>query len=121
MWLSVWNRLEGNKVHFWKQLILCNLTETYLIFKKQKPEMLLGFSKFAELWPKNCVLTETCGACKVCVCVYVRERECDAYNFTSTTVWLTEAEENPLKNIQRCLSKIITVLGTSYYLGEHKM
>jgi hypothetical protein len=58
---------EGKKVRFQKQLILCNLKEVYLSFKEQNPEKLLGFSKFAELWPKNCVGWSKWDTCSLCV------------------------------------------------------
>jgi hypothetical protein len=47
---------------------LCSLKEAYLSFKQQNPEKLQGFSKFAELLPKNSVLAEASGIHAVCVC-----------------------------------------------------
>jgi hypothetical protein len=55
------------KTHIHKQLILCNLKEAYFSFKEQNPEKLLGFPKFAELQPKNCVLAEASGTHAICV------------------------------------------------------
>jgi hypothetical protein len=41
--------------------MLCNLKEAYLCFNKQNFLKLLGFSKFVDLWPRNCVLVEANG------------------------------------------------------------
>ena len=38
-----------------------NLQELYRLFKDKHPEQKLGFSKFAELRPKHCVLTGASG------------------------------------------------------------
>ena len=49
--------------------MLCNLREAYKQFKKQHPDVKVGFSKFAELRPKECVLAGATGTHSVCVCV----------------------------------------------------
>jgi hypothetical protein len=46
---------------------LCNLKEAYLNSKEEKPEKLLYFSKFADLWQKT-VLAGASGTHAVCVC-----------------------------------------------------
>jgi hypothetical protein len=48
--------------------MLCNIKEAYLSFKEQNPEKLLGFSKFTELWPKNCVLAGASSTHAIYVC-----------------------------------------------------
>eukprot|EP00731_Ephydatia_muelleri_P006869 Em0003g1117a len=56
---------NGEKEHCQKRLVLCNLREAYKQFKTQHPDVKVGFSKFAELRPKECVLagaTECPGA-----------------------------------------------------------
>jgi hypothetical protein len=59
---------EGKMVHLQKLLILCNQKEAYFNFKKQNPEKLLGFAKFAELLLKNRVLAGVSGMHAVCLC-----------------------------------------------------
>lgn len=59
---------EGNKVKVSKRLMLCNLKETYKQFQEKYPSITIGFSKFAELRPKNCVLAGQSGTHTVCVC-----------------------------------------------------
>ena len=55
--------------HVQKRLILANLREIYEVYKKEvdKP---VGFSKFAELRPKWCILAGRSGTHSVCVCLY---------------------------------------------------
>ena len=54
--------------HKQKRLILCNLHELYSAFKEKNPNVKVGFSKFAELRPKWCVLAGSTGTHSVCVC-----------------------------------------------------
>lgn len=51
-----------------KRLILCNLREVFEQFKQRHPEHKVGFSKFAELRPRQCVLAGAAGTHSVCVC-----------------------------------------------------
>lgn len=51
-----------------KRLVLCNLKEAHVLFKKQHPEAKVQFSKFAELRPKHCILAGGSGTHSVCVC-----------------------------------------------------
>ena len=61
-------RVGNKKIACQKRLILCNLDEAYRIFKDKYPELKIGFSKFAELRPKYCVLAGSSGTHSVCVC-----------------------------------------------------
>ena len=45
-----------------------NLREVYHEFKGQFPAQKVGFSKFADLRPKHCVLAGASGTHSVCVC-----------------------------------------------------
>lgn len=56
------------RVQIQKRLILCNLKELYQQFKDEYPNEGIGFSKFAELRPKHCVLAGGRGTHSVCVC-----------------------------------------------------
>ena len=58
---------EG-RVNIQKRLILSNLKELYYLFKDRFPGEKIGFSKFAELRPKHCVLAGGSGTHCVCVC-----------------------------------------------------
>jgi hypothetical protein len=58
---------DGTREKKQKSLILCNLKEAHEKFKELHPK-LVGFSKFAELRPKECVLPGASGTHSVCVC-----------------------------------------------------
>eukprot|EP00731_Ephydatia_muelleri_P017532 Em0010g630a len=58
--LSV-RKADGEKEHRQKRLVLCNLKEAYHQFKTEHPDVKVGFSKFAELRPKECVLAGATG------------------------------------------------------------
>lgn len=54
-----------------RRLVLMNLKELYSEFKKKNENIKIGFSKFAELRPKECVLAfENYGTHTTCVCQY---------------------------------------------------
>ena len=59
---------SGTKQLIQKRLLLSNLKEAYQCFKKEYPEVKVGFSKFAMLRPKNVVLAGASGPHSVCVC-----------------------------------------------------
>lgn len=60
---------DGQKSQKQLRLVLMNLNEAYEIFKEEHPLKKLSFSKFAELRPKECVLTgQTNGIHVTCVC-----------------------------------------------------
>ncbi len=59
---------EGKRVHIQKRLVLSNLKDVYREFKDQFPALKVGFSKFADLRPKHCVLAGGNGTHSVCVC-----------------------------------------------------
>lgn len=59
---------EGKKEYVQKRLVLANLREIYSLFKTDFPNEKIGFSKFCELRPKNCILAGKSGTHSVCVC-----------------------------------------------------
>ena len=56
------------RTHVQKRLVLNNMKEAYQLFKEKYPTEKIGFSKFAELRPKYCVLAGASGTHSVCVC-----------------------------------------------------
>lgn len=60
--------VDGEKVHKQKRLVLCNLKELYRDFKERYPAQKIGFSKFAMLRPRECILAGSGGTHSVCVC-----------------------------------------------------
>ena len=60
---------NGEKYHLQKKKVLGNLKEIFQKFKEQHPTVKVGFSKFAMLCPKECVLAGASGTYSVCVCI----------------------------------------------------
>jgi len=66
--------VNGKRQQIQKRLVLCNLKEAYEQFKQKYPDQKIGFSKFAELRPKECVLAGSSRTHSVCVCVYTSSK-----------------------------------------------
>lgn len=62
---------NGEKKEEQIKLVLMNLKEAYEEFKKTYPNVKIGFSKFASVRPKECILAlDKKGMHDVCVCIY---------------------------------------------------
>lgn len=61
---------NGKRQKVQKQLLLLNLKEIYVYFKDEHHDVRVGFSKFASLRPKQCVLAGSSGTHSICVCPY---------------------------------------------------
>ncbi|XP_072043498.1 uncharacterized protein [Amphiura filiformis] len=59
---------DGTKETKQKRLLLANLKELYLEFKKRHPDLNIGLSSFCALRPKWCVTVDSAGSHTVCVC-----------------------------------------------------
>lgn len=64
----VMNNDDGEKQQVQKHLLLSNLKEAYQLLKEEQPDIQVGFSTFASLRPKECVLAGASGTHSVCVC-----------------------------------------------------
>ena len=53
--VTVWDD-DGNKTKLRKYYLLMHVKEVYALFKSEHPDIKIGFSKFAELRPKNVLL-----------------------------------------------------------------
>lgn len=69
-YLRIRNIDSGKKEAIQKRLILMNLKEAYTIYKNDISNPVIGFSTFARLRPKFCVLAGASGTHTVCVCTY---------------------------------------------------
>ena len=58
----------SRNVHVSKRLLLCNLKELFAAYKVKYPEHKVGFSTFASLRPKWCILVGPKGTHSVCIC-----------------------------------------------------
>ena len=61
---------DGETVKHQKRLVLSNLKELHAAWKETHPTKNVGFSTFASLRPKWCVLAGASGTHSVCVCKY---------------------------------------------------
>ena len=61
---------DGEKVKEQKRLLLGNLKELFQLYKSEPNNPKIGFSTFAKLRPKYCVLAGSGGTHSVCVCTY---------------------------------------------------
>lgn len=59
---------DNKRVHVQKRLVLSNLKELFHYFREENSNTVIGFSLFASLRPKNCVLAGASGTHTVCVC-----------------------------------------------------
>lgn len=69
-YISMWTEETGKKEHIQKRLVLMNLKEAYSLYKDNPNLPSIGFSTFASLRPKNCILAGQSGTHSVCVCIY---------------------------------------------------
>ncbi|GBN46744.1 hypothetical protein AVEN_184302-1 [Araneus ventricosus] len=93
---------NGSKSKISKRLILCNLKEAYQYFKDKLPSIKIGFSKFAELRPKHCILAGQSGTHSVCVCTTHQNVKLMIENAKLNT--LTNGN---IKNYKQCLVKML--------------
>jgi hypothetical protein len=114
---SVSMKVDGIKTQVQKRLILNNLKEIYHQFKEEHTETKIGFSKFAELRPKNCILAGASGTHTVCVCTI--HQNVILMMSAAKIAEMTKEYENPLTNYRSCLDRLIcTTPQSSCYLGE---
>lgn len=97
---------DGKPVHIQKRLILANLKEVYCLFKSKHPELKIGFSKFAELRPKNCVIAGASGTHCVCVCTAHQNVKLMIVGGNLHKITLP-GSENMLKTYKECISQIM--------------
>ncbi|KAJ8677068.1 hypothetical protein QAD02_012855 [Eretmocerus hayati] len=68
IWDYVAHEVDGSRVESQKRLLLCNLKEAYQHFKDSNPDILVGFTRFAEARPPYIILAGASGTHTVCVC-----------------------------------------------------
>lgn len=61
-------RTSENRSVLQKRLLLMDLRGLFLTYKETSPEFPVGFSTFAQLRPKHCVLAGSSGTHSMCVC-----------------------------------------------------
>ena len=100
---------EGKRQHIQKRLVLSNLREVYHEFKERFPDQKIGFSKFADLRPKHCILAGASGTHSVCVCTIHQ----------NVKLMMMEIQLPELPTYHHCLAKIMcNPPHPRCYLGE---
>lgn len=105
-YVSMGKNSEGNPIHVQKRLILLNLREAYQLFKSNTPDVKVGFSKFVELRPKNCIIAGASGTHAVCVCTVHQNVKLMMAGANLNKVLLLGSDQ-PLKTYKECLPKIM--------------
>jgi len=96
---------EGtSKILVQKRLILSNLNEIYQQFKVKYHGKKIGFSKFCELRPSNCIVAGANGTHSVCVCLIHQNVK---LMMNGAHFEKIELQPGYLKTYNMCLSKII--------------
>lgn len=105
--VTVWDNI-GIKSYKQKRIMLLSLKEAYQQFKTENSAIKIGFSKFAELRPKECVQPGSNGTHTVCVCTI--HQNIKLLISGSQTVDITNGQ---IKNYKDCLAKILCEKPTS--------
>ena len=93
------------RVQVQKRLVLSNLKEVYQVFKEKYPDKPIGFSKFADLRPKHCILAGASGTHAVCVCTI--HQNVKLMMMGGKIAGLTADDSIPLTTYDTCLAQII--------------
>ncbi|CAF2145756.1 unnamed protein product, partial [Rotaria magnacalcarata] len=98
--------VNQEKKHVQKRLVLSNLKEVFQLFTEKYPNTRIGFSKFAELRPKECVLAGSSGTHCVCVCTIHQNVKLMIVGSHMDDLQLEEETETPIKNYKHALATI---------------
>lgn len=110
---------QGEKIPVQKRLVLCNLNEAFKEFKDEYPHLKIGFSKFAELRPKNCILAGASGTHTVCVCHI--HQNVKLMMIGSNLKELTSEENIPISSYKTCIALLLcNPAHPTCYLNECK-
>ena len=85
--------------------MLGNLKVLYQEFKEKHPTDKIGFSKFADLRPKHCILAGASGTHTVCVCTIHQNVKLTMIG--GKVAELSAYDDVPLKEYNHCLAIII--------------
>ena len=96
-------RGAGGRITVQKRLILSNLL--YHTFKDKHPEQKIGFSKFAELRSRHCVLAGASGTHAVCVCTIHQNMKLMMQSIKLGK--LTTSDGTSLQTYQHCIAQAI--------------
>jgi hypothetical protein len=99
-------RENGVKVQKQKRMLLSNLDSLYTAYMDNHGQNNpLGFSKFAQLRPRHCVLAGSPGTHSVCVCVYHENID---LMFEGARIKEAPVDEDiPLNDVKSCMKQIM--------------
>ena len=99
-------RKGDQRAHVQKRLMLGNLKEVYQQIKEKHPTTdKIGFSKFADLRPKHCILAGASGTHTICV--FTIHQNVKLMMIGGKIAELSAHDDIPLKEYNHCLAKII--------------
>lgn len=108
---------DSSRIHVQKRLVMGNLKEVYELFKNKNPTDKIGFSKFADLRPKHCVLAGGSGTHTVCVCTVHQNVKLMLQVLKSKQITLNDGTD--ISNYNSCLAKLMCEEpGTACHLNE---
>lgn len=61
-------KIDGKKCNIQNRLVMGNMKDIFKKFKKENPNIEIGFSKFCSLRPEHCVLSGSGWTHRVCMC-----------------------------------------------------
>ena len=98
-------KVDDRRILVQKRLLLGNLKEVYQQFKDQFSAENIGFSRFAELRPKHCVLAGASGTHAVCVCTIHQNTK--LMMVAGKLAELTAGREFHLQHYYHCIALVI--------------
>ena len=97
--------IDGKRTQVQKRLLYFDLRELYELFKIAEPTVQVGFSTFAKLRPKHCVLAGARGTHSVCVCTI--HQNCKLMLDAIDIQKFTKNQEDPICSYKDCLQQIM--------------
>lgn len=97
--------VDGMKIKIQKRLLLLNLNELYVSFKESYPDEKIGFSTFAKLHPKHCVLAGANGIHSVCVCII--HQNCKLMLDAINIAQLAQGSKKVIFGYKECLEEMM--------------
>lgn len=97
--------LSGNRTLVQKRLLFMGLKELYALYKEKNTNDKVGFSTFAKLRPKNCILPGANGTHSVCVCTI--HENCKLILDAIDIKKLTKDWTEPIHDYKSCLNMMI--------------
>ena len=100
-------RKPEGRVQVQKRLVLCDLRELYRMFKDRYPNEVIGFSKFADLRPKHCILAGASGTHSVCACTIHQNVKLMMLGVKLSISNLMVSDDTSLQTYHHCIAHVI--------------